>query len=98
MFASCQQSHTGESRYPGPVARVIEHLLPTPESHLKKPWAILGITRKQFAAAKPWMKAGMTKEKYAELLNMIPHEAMQILKDEVDAERLVESIFRSQGK
>ncbi len=31
----------------------------------------------------------MTKEKYAELLNLIPHEAMQILKDEADAERLV---------
>jgi hypothetical protein len=39
----------------------------------------------------------MTKEKYAEMLNLIPHEAMQILKDEADAERLVESIFGSRG-
>jgi hypothetical protein len=35
----------------------------------------------------------MTKEKYAEMLNLIPHEAMQILKDVADADRLVESIF-----
>ncbi len=39
------------------------------------------------------MKAGMTREKYAEMLNLIPHEAVKILKDEADAERLVESIF-----
>ncbi len=38
----------------------------------------------------------MTKEKYAEMLNLMPHAAMQILKDEADAERLVESIFGSQ--
>jgi len=62
---------------------------------LEKPWAILGITRKKYAAVKPWKKAGMTKEKYAEMLNLFPHEAMKILKDEVDAERLVESIFGS---
>jgi hypothetical protein len=36
----------------------------------------------------------MTKEKYAKMLNLIPHEAMQILKDEADAERLVEGIFK----
>ncbi len=35
----------------------------------------------------------MTKEKYAEMLNLMPPEAMQILKDNADAERLVESIF-----
>ncbi len=72
--------------------------MPTPESSPEKPWAILGISRKQYAAAKPWKKAGMSREKYAEMLNLIPHEAMQILKDEVDAERLVEGIFGSQDK
>jgi hypothetical protein len=39
----------------------------------------------------------MSKEKYAEMLNLIPHEAMQILKDEADAERLLEGIFEPQG-
>jgi len=40
----------------------------------------------------------MTKEKYAEMLNLIPPEAMQILKDEADAERLVEGMFGPQVK
>ena len=39
----------------------------------------------------------MSKEKYAEMLNLIPHEAMQILKDEADAERLMEGIFGRRG-
>ncbi len=36
--------------------------MPNPESPPEKPWAILGINRKQYAAASPWKKAGMTKE------------------------------------
>lgn len=57
----------------------------------------LGITSMQCAAANPWKKAEMTKEKYMEMLNLMPHEAMQILKDNADAERLVESIFGKRG-
>ncbi len=67
--------------------------MPNPESPPEKPWAILGITRKQYAAAKPWKKTGMTKENYAEMLNLIPHEDMQILKDVADAERLGEHVW-----
>jgi hypothetical protein len=40
----------------------------------------------------------MTKERYAELLNLFPHEAMQVLKDEVDAERLVDAIFKQSSQ
>lgn len=36
----------------------------------------LGITCRQYAAARPWKKAGMTKEKYAVMLNL--NKAMQI--------------------
>ena len=63
----------------------------------EKPWAILGMSRKKYDTIKPWKAAQMSKEKYAEMLNLMPHEAMQILKDEADAERLVESIFGSRG-
>ena len=65
---------------------------------LEKPWAILGITRKQYAAARPWKKAGMNKEKYAELLNLIPHEGIKLLKEEAEAELLVKSIFGHSGR
>jgi len=40
----------------------------------------------------------MSTQKYAEMLNLIPHEAMQMLKDEADAGRLVEGIFGPWGK
>lgn len=39
----------------------------------------------------------MAKEKYAEMLNLIPHEAILVLKDEADAERLVNVIFKQNG-
>jgi hypothetical protein len=68
--------------------------MPNHESPPEKPWAILGISRKQYATARPWKKAGMSKEKYAEMLNLMPPETMQILKDEADAERLINEIFK----
>jgi hypothetical protein len=52
--------------------------MPTPESTPEIPWAILGISRRQFVTARPWNKVGMTKEKYAEMLNVIPHEAIRL--------------------
>ncbi len=79
------------------VARHLMFALKESFSH-EKPWAILGISRKQYAAAKPWKKAGMTKEKYAQMLNLMPYEAMQILKYEADAERLVNEIFKESGQ
>ncbi len=68
------------------------------ESPPESPWAILGITRKQYAAARPWKKAGMTKEKYAEMLNLFPHEGIKLLKEEAEAERLVDEIFKQTGQ
>ncbi len=55
---------------------VYTFMMVTLKDHLsrEKPWAILGMTRKQYAAARPWKKAGMTKEKYAEMLNLVPRE------------------------
>ncbi|GAB6056966.1 hypothetical protein JCM31598_00830 [Desulfonatronum parangueonense] len=35
----------------------------------------------------------MSKEKSAEMVSLIPHEAMQILKEEAYAARLVDTIF-----
>ncbi len=58
--------------------------MPTPESLPEKPWAILCISRKHYAAARPWKKAGMSKEEYAEMLNLIPHEGIKMLKDEAE--------------
>ena len=51
--------------------------MPKSNPNFEKPWAIHGITRRHYAAARPWKKAGTTKEKYAEMLDLIPHECIK---------------------
>lgn len=46
-----------------------------------KPWAILKVSRKQYATARPWKNAGMSREQFEQ----IPLEA--------DAERLIAAAF-----
>jgi len=58
-----------------------------------KPWAILGITRRQYDAAKPWKKANMSKEEFAKLVRVVPPEAVKSLKEHADAEILLEAAF-----
>ena len=60
---------------------------------LEKPWAILGISRQRYEAVKPWKAAKMSKEAFAELVRLAPPEAIKSLKDEADAEVLVEAMF-----
>ena len=59
----------------------------------EKPWAILGISRRQYDTAKPWKKAKMSKEEFAKLVCMVPPEAIKRLKDHADAEMLLEAAF-----
>lgn len=61
----------------------------TPE----KPWAILGITRRQYDVARPWKKAKMSKEDFAKLVRDVPPEAIKNLKEHADAEMLLEAAF-----
>lgn len=59
----------------------------------EKPWAILGISRRQYDTAKPWKRAKMSKEEFAKLISMVPPEAIARLKDYADAEMLLEAAF-----
>lgn len=59
----------------------------------EKPWAILGISRRQYDTAKPWKKAKMSKEEFAKLVCLVPPEAVKHLKDIADAEALLEAAF-----
>ena len=62
----------------------------------EKPWAILGISRREYDKARPWKSAGMSKEAFAELVRAVPPEAVTVLKQEAEAEMLVEAIFGKQ--
>jgi len=63
------------------------------KTHPEKPWAILGITRRQYDTAKPWKRAKMTKEAFAKIVCMVPLEAIKSLKEHADAEMLLEAAF-----
>lgn len=65
----------------------------TSKSPPEKPWAILGITRRQYDTAKPWKRAKMSKEEFGKLVCMVPPEAIKDLKDRADAETLLEAAF-----
>jgi len=68
-------------------------LISSLKTHPEKPWAILGISRRQYDTAKPWKKAKMSKEEFAKLVCMVPPEAIKRLKDHADAEWLLEAAF-----
>ena len=59
----------------------------------EKPWAILGISRREYDRAKPWKKAKMTREAFGDLVRAVPPEAIKNLKDEAHAEILTAAIF-----
>ncbi|GFK92809.1 hypothetical protein NNJEOMEG_00636 [Fundidesulfovibrio magnetotacticus] len=63
------------------------------KTHTDKPWAILGISRRQYDSAKPWKKAKMSKEEFAKLICLVPPEAIKRLRDNADAEVLLEAAF-----
>lgn len=63
------------------------------KSPLDKPWAILGISRRQYDIAKPWKRAKMSKDEFAKLICMVPPEAIARLKDVANAGVLLEAAF-----
>ena len=60
-----------------------------------KPWAIVGIPRKQYESIKPWKKASMSRDKFEEILRLFPNELVQDLKLHAAAELLTEKLFES---
>lgn len=59
----------------------------------EKPWAILGISRKQYESCRPWKKAGVSRERFDEIVRLVPSEATNSLQEEARADILVEAIF-----
>ncbi len=59
----------------------------------EKPWAKLRMTRRQYETARPWKKAGMARGRWEELVLLFPDDAIDALKLEADADKLVEAMF-----
>lgn len=58
-----------------------------------KPWAILKVSRKEYATARPWKKAGMSREKFEEVLGILPEGMIDEIHLQADAERLIAAAF-----
>jgi hypothetical protein len=58
-----------------------------------KPWAILKVSRRQYAAARPWKKAGMSRERFEEMIAILPEGMIDEIQLEADAERLIAAAF-----
>lgn len=61
----------------------------------EKPWVRLGMSRKKYEAHRPWKrtKPPMTRAAFEEMLEIFPPEAVKLLKEEADAEALLQAIF-----
>lgn len=61
----------------------------------EKPWALLGLSRKQYEARRPWAAARQPRERFEELLLALGQEPgmLQQLRDYAEAEALTEMIF-----
>lgn len=59
----------------------------------EKPWAVMGISRKQYETARLWKKVKMPRGKFDELISSLPPEMFTDLRLHADGERLAEAIF-----
>jgi len=58
-----------------------------------KPWAVLGMSRREYEAKRPWKVAGVSRDHFEDITVMVPAEIIERLKEEAQAELLVEQIF-----
>ena len=68
----------------------VKPLRPPP---IKPSWQRMGITRRQYLAARPWKKAGMTRAKYDKIIMVVPQEILTEIRITAEADALVERIF-----
>ena len=64
----------------------------------EKPWALLGISRKEYESARMWKKTKLTRKEFDELISSLPAEFFKEMQYIADGERLVESIFGKLGE
>lgn len=62
--------------------------------HKDKPWAKLRMTRRKYEACRPWKYVGMSREAFEVLLPQIPDERIEEMYLDIDAERLIENVFK----
>lgn len=59
----------------------------------EKPWAVMGVSRKQYETARMWKKVKMSREKFDDLVCSLPPDLCKELHLIADGEKLAEAIF-----
>lgn len=59
----------------------------------EKPWALMGISRKDYEKARMWKKTKLSRKEFDALLSSLPVEFFKEIQLIADGERLTESIF-----
>jgi len=59
----------------------------------EKPWAVMGISRKQYETARLWKKVKMQRDKFDDLICSLPPEFFSEMNLIADGEKLAEAIF-----
>jgi len=58
-----------------------------------KPWALLGLSRRDYEARRPWKAAEVSRAEFEDMLFQVPPELIDEIKLTAHAEALVESVF-----
>lgn len=61
----------------------------------EKPWAVMGVSRKQYESARIWKKTKLSRKKFDDLICSLPPDFFKELQLVSDGERLVEAIFKN---
>lgn len=64
----------------------------TPITPVEKPWERLGIPKARYLATRPWKAARMERKAFEKILIQVSPEAIQCLKHEAEAERLLRAM------
>jgi len=64
----------------------------TPITPAEKPWERLGIPKARYLTTQPWKTAKMERKTFEKILIHVSPEAIQCLKHEAEAERLLEAM------
>lgn len=63
-----------------------------------KPWAWLHMTRREYDTARMWKKIGISREEFGKKVLSLPQEVIELIKENVQAEILVDKIFKTKEK
>jgi len=58
-----------------------------------KPWALLGLSRREYEARRPWKAAKVSRAEFEDMICQVPPELIDEIKLHAHAEALVESVF-----